>query len=237
MNDPTVSARVTNLPVRDKTSGIVRSPKKSLLEDCLEANRHWAKASRETDPQYFERLAAIQNPDLLWIGCSDSRLPPNEIIGRRPGELFVHRNIANVVEHTDVNCLSVLQFAVDVLQVKHVIVVGHYGCGGVRAAMSPQPLGLIDNWLRHIRDVYRFNHDQLSAIEDPIARQNRLAELNVETSVANVCHSTIVQDAWRRGQKVAVHGWIYLLNDGLLRDLGMTIESPDQIPAEYRLFG
>jgi carbonic anhydrase len=215
----------------------VRTPKKSVLEDCFEANRQWAKASREADPKFFERLEAIQNPDLLWIGCSDSRLPPNEVIGRRPGELFVHRNVANVVEHTDVNGLSVLQFAVEVLKVKHVVVVGHYGCGGVRGAMSPQPLGLIDNWLRHIRDVARFNHEELSKIADPIARQNRLAELNVETSVANLCHTTIVQDAWRRGQNVAVHGWIYSLHDGLLRDLGMSIESPDQVPAEYRLYG
>jgi carbonic anhydrase len=215
----------------------MRSPKKSLLEDCFEANRRWAKASVETDPEFFERLERIQNPDLLWIGCSDSRLPPNEVIGRRPGDLFVHRNVGNVVEHTDVNCLSVLQFAVEVLKVKHVVVVGHYGCGGVRGAMSPQPLGLIDNWLRHIRDVARFNHEELSKIEDPVARQNRLAELNVETSVANLCHTTIVQDAWRQGQNVAVHGWIYSLHDGLLRDLGMSIESPDQIPAEYRLYG
>lgn len=215
----------------------MRTPKKSVLEDCFEANRRWAKASRETDPQFFERLEAIQNPDLLWIGCSDSRLPPNEVIGRRPGELFVHRNVANVVEHTDVNCLSVLQFAVEVLKVKHVVVVGHYGCGGVRGAMSTQPLGLIDNWLRHIRDVARFNHEELSKIEDPIARQNRLAELNVETSVANLCHTTIVQDAWRHGQNVAIHGWIYSLHDGLLRDLGMSIESPDQVPPEYRLYG
>ncbi len=208
-----------------------------MLEDCFEANRRWAKASREADPRFFERLEAIQNPEMLWIGCSDSRLPPNEVIGRRPGELFVHRNVANVVEHTDVNCLSVLQFAVEVLKVKHVVVVGHYGCGGVRGAMSSQPLGLIDNWLRHIRDVARFNHEELSKIEDPIARQNRLAELNVETSVANLCHTTIVQDAWRRGQSVAVHGWIYSLRDGLLRDLGMSIESPEQVPAEYRLYG
>ncbi|HEU4611889.1 MAG TPA: carbonate dehydratase [Kofleriaceae bacterium] len=215
----------------------MRTPTKSVLEDCFEANRRWAKASREADPRFFERLEAIQNPEMLWIGCSDSRLPPNEVIGRRPGELFVHRNVANVVEHTDVNCLSVLQFAVEVLKVKHVVVVGHYGCGGVRGAMSSQPLGLIDNWLRHIRDVARFNHEELSKIEDPIARQNRLAELNVETSVANLCHTTIVQDAWRRGQSVAVHGWIYSLRDGLLRDLGMSIESPEQVPAEYRLYG
>ena len=210
--------------------------KTNLLDDCFSANRRWAASQVERDPHYFERLEAVQAPELLWIGCSDSRLPPNEIIGRRQGELFVHRNVANLVEHTDVNCLSVLQFAIDVLKVKHVIVVGHYGCGGVRAALEPQPLGLIDNWLRHIRDVALWNRDELTAIADPKARADRLAELNVFAQVANVCHTTIVQDAWRRGQKVAVHGWIYSLHDGLLRDLGTGFESPDQIPPEYRLF-
>lgn len=210
--------------------------KKSLLEECFDANRRWAADAVAEDPEFFARLEAIQSPDLLWIGCSDSRLPPNEIIGRKPGELFVHRNVANVVEHTDVNCLSVLQYAIDVLQVKHVIVCGHYGCGGVRAAMTPKPLGLIDNWLRHIRDVHLWNREELMAISDFNARADRLAELNVEAQVANVCHTTIVQDAWRRGQSVTVHGWIYSLHDGLLRDLGMVIESPDQIPPEYRLY-
>lgn len=208
----------------------------NLLDECFVANRAWAAAAVERDPEFFTRLEALQNPDLLWIGCSDSRLPPNEIIGRKPGELFVHRNVANVVEHTDVNCLSVLQFAIDVLQVKHVIVCGHYGCGGVRAAMSNQPLGLIDNWLRHIRDVWQWNRDELAAITDQDQRCNRLAELNVEAQVANVCHTTIVQDAWRRGQSVTVHGWIYALKNGLLRELGLAIESADQIPPEYRLY-
>jgi carbonic anhydrase len=212
----------------------VRRP--SLLEECFAANRAWAKSTVAEDPEFFSRLEALQNPDLLWIGCSDSRLPPNEIIGRKPGELFVHRNVANLVEHTDVNCLSVLQYAIDVLQVKHVIVCGHYGCGGVRAAMASQPLGLIDNWLRHIRDVHLWNRDELAAIPDFNARADRLAELNVEAQVANVCHTTIVQDAWRRGQSLTIHGWIYSLHDGLLRDLGMVIESPEQLPPEYRLF-
>jgi carbonic anhydrase len=207
-----------------------------LLDECFAANRLWAKTTVEEDPQFFARLEALQNPDLLWIGCSDSRLPPNEIIGRKPGELFVHRNVANLVEHTDVNCLSVLQYAIDVLQVKHVIICGHYGCGGVRAALSTQPLGLIDNWLRHIRDVHLWNRDELAAIPDINARADRLAELNVEAQVANVCHTTIVQDAWRRGQNLTIHGWIYALHDGLLRDLGMVIESPEQLPPEYRLF-
>jgi carbonic anhydrase len=207
-----------------------------LLDECFDANRKWAENTRAEDPNFFKRLESLQNPDLLWIGCSDSRLPPNEIIGKAPGEVFVHRNVANLVEHTDVNCLSVLQYAIDVLQVKHVVVVGHYGCGGVRAAMSSQPLGLIDNWLRHIRDVQLWNRDELMAIEDVNSRADRLAELNVEAQVANVCHTTIVQDAWRRGQKVTVHGWIYSLSDGLLRDLGLVIETPDQIPPEYRYY-
>jgi carbonic anhydrase len=203
-----------------------------LLEDCFAANKLWA-SSRE--PEFFSRLENQQNPDMLWIGCSDSRLPPNEIIGRAPGELFVHRNVANLVEHTDVNCLSVLQYAVDVLHVEHVIVVGHYGCGGVRAAWDGKPLGLIDNWLRHIRDVHLWNRAELAEIDDPVLRANRLAELNVEAGVANVCHTTIVQDAWRRGHSVTVHGWIYSLHDGLIRDLGTVVESADQIPPEYRL--
>lgn len=208
----------------------------NLLDECFVANRAWAAAAVARDPDFFTRLESLQNPDLLWIGCSDSRLPPNEIIGRKPGELFVHRNVANVVEHTDVNCLSVLQYAIDVLQVKHVIVCGHYGCGGVRAAMASKPLGLIDNWLRHIRDVWQWNRDELAGIADPGQRCDRLAELNVAAQVANVCHTTIVQDAWRRGQTLTVHGWIYSLRNGLLRDLGMVIESADQIPPEYRLY-
>ena len=207
-----------------------------MIDDCLAANRRWAATTVAEDPQFFKRLESLQSPDLLWIGCSDSRLPPNEIIGRAPGELFVHRNVANLVEHTDVNCLSVLQYAVDVLQVKHIIVCGHYGCGGIRAAMAAQPLGLIDNWLRHVRDVHLWNREELAAIADPDKRTNRLAELNVEAQVANVCHTTIAQDAWRRGQKLSIHGWIYSLGDGLLRDLGMHIEAIEQIPPEYRLY-
>ena len=208
----------------------------NLLQDCFAANRKWADRARDQDPEFFKRLEHQQSPDILWIGCSDARLPPNEIIGRSTGELFVHRNVANLVEHTDVNCLSVLQYAIDVLKVKHVVVVGHYGCGGVRAAMQTQPLGLIDNWLRHIRDVHLWNREELNAIEDFDQRANRLAELNVEAQVANVCHTTIVQDAWARAQRVSVHGWIYSLADGLLRDLGMEIESGEQIPPEYRLY-
>ena len=207
-----------------------------LLDECFAANRRWAEQKQIEEPGFFKRLEGLQNPDLLWIGCSDSRLPPNEIIGRAPGEVFVHRNVGNLVEHTDVNCLSVLQYGIDVLQVKHVIVVGHYGCGGVRAAMSSQSFGLIDNWLRHIRDVHLWNREELNAIVDLDARTDRLAELNVEAQVANVCHTTIVQDAWRRGQTVTVHGWIYSLSNGLLHELGPVIESPEQIPPEFRLF-
>jgi carbonic anhydrase len=207
-----------------------------LLEQCLDANRRWAAEQVDRDPGYFKRLEKMQSPDMLWIGCSDSRLPPNELLARPPGDIFVHRNVANVVEHTDVNCLSVLQYAVDVLNVKHVIVCGHYGCGGVRAAMATQPLGLIDNWLRHIRDVHLWNRAELNAIEDLEKRTDRLAELNVEAQVANVCHTSIVQDAWRRGHPLTVHGWIYSVGDGLIRDLGLNVESGDQIPPEYRLY-
>ncbi|MEO8841170.1 MAG: carbonate dehydratase [Kofleriaceae bacterium] len=208
----------------------------NLLDECFSANRRWAADMTKADPEYFKRLVGQQRPDMLWIGCSDSRLPPNELLARPPGEIFVHRNVANLVEHTDVNCLSVLQYAVDVLEVKHVIVCGHYGCGGVRAALSTQPLGLIDNWLRHIRDVHLWNRDELNQIADPELRANRLAELNVEAQVANVCHTTIVQDAWRRGHSLTVHGWIYAVADGLLRDLGIVVESAEQIPPEYRLY-
>lgn len=206
-----------------------------IIDDCLEENRRWAERVRAEDPEYFVRLSRQQRPELLWIGCSDSRLPPDRIIGRQPGEVFVHRNVANVVVHTDVNCLSVLQYAIDVLGVQHVIVVGHYRCGGIRAALEGRPLGLIDNWLRHIKDVYRLHADELDAIPVRQAREDRLCELNVEAQVANVCHTTIVQEAWRRGQPLAVHGWIYSIEDGLLRDMDLRVEQPSQIPSVYRM--
>lgn len=206
-----------------------------ILKECFEANRAWSARMRERDPAFFERLVKAQRPELLWIGCSDSRLPPDQIVGRLPGEIFVHRNVANVVVHTDVNCLSVLQYGIEVLGVKHVLVVGHYGCGGIRAAMLPRPLGLIDNWLRHIRDVYVAHQDELEAIADERRREDRLCELNVAAQVANVCHTSIVQDAWRRGQPLTVHGWVYDLADGLLRDLGLAVEGPDQIAEVHRL--
>lgn len=205
------------------------------LKECFDANRAWAARMREADPSFFERLVRAQTPQLLWIGCSDSRLPPNEVIGRLPGEVFVHRNVGNVVVHTDLNCLSVLQYGIEVLRVRHVVVCGHYGCGGVLAATQPQPLGLIDNWLRHIRDVSMAHRRELEAIPDPAARQDRLCELNVAAQVANVCHTTIVQDAWRRGQPLHVHGWIYSLKDGLLRDLGLTLDSAEQVSEAYRM--
>jgi carbonic anhydrase len=206
-----------------------------LLQVCFDANRTWSEGMRQRDPRFFERLQQAQRPELLWVGCSDSRLPPDQVVGRLPGEIFVHRNVGNVVVHTDVNCLSVLQYGIEVLGVRHIIVCGHYGCGGVRAAMQHRPLGLIDNWLRHVRDVYMANRVELEAIADPTAREDRLCELNVAAQLANVCHTTIVQDAWRRGQPLAVHGWIYSLSDGLLRDLGLVIENADQLPEIYRL--
>jgi carbonic anhydrase len=207
------------------------------LEQCFEANRAWSARMLERDPRFFQRLQGAQRPELLWIGCSDSRLPPDQVVGRLPGEIFVHRNVGNVVVHTDLNCLSVLQYGIEVLQVKHIVVCGHYGCGGVTAALSSERLGLIDNWLRHVRDVSMAHHEELDAIPDPAARADRLCELNVSSQVANVCHTTIVQDAWRRGQPLAIHGWIYALADGLIRDLGLVVRSAEQIPQSYRMLG
>ena len=199
------------------------------LADLLENNRQWSEGVRRRDAGFFDRLSRQQAPRYLWIGCADSRVPANEIVGLMPGELFVHRNVANVVVHSDLNCLSVLQYAVEVLRVEHVIVVGHYGCGGVRAAMTAQPLGLIDNWLRHIRDVLLWNREELAAITDLEKRSDRLAELNVEQGVANLCHTTIVQDAWDRGQKLEVHGWIYTIADGIYRDLNVSLTSLEDL--------
>ncbi len=193
------------------------------VETLLQNNRKWAADRVKGDPTFFTRLEQIQAPTFLWIGCSDSRVPANEIVGLDPGELFVHRNVANVVVHTDLNCLSVLQFAVDVLKVKHVIVCGHYGCGGIRAAMSKQSHGLIDNWLRHVQDVERDYEDELALITDTQTRENRLCELNVTEQVRNVARTTIMHDAWRNGHDVRLHGWIYGLKDGLLTDLNVKV--------------
>lgn len=206
-----------------------------LLANLFEKNREWAESIKKIQPDFFKKLSEQQAPEYLWIGCSDSRVPANQIVGLLPGEVFVHRNVANMVVHTDMNCLSVLQYAVDVLKVKHVMVVGHYGCGGVRAAMGNQPYGLIDNWLRNIKDVYRQHRDQIDALQDEEHRANLLCELNVVQQVNNVCHTTIVQDAWSRGQQLAVHGWIYSLRNGALKDLGACITEIGQLDDIYRV--
>ena len=203
------------------------------LDELFDNNRRWAAGRVNADPQFFQRLTEQQLPAYLWIGCSDSRVPANEIVGLLPGELFVHRNVANVVVHTDLNCLSVLQYAVDVLRVRHVIVSGHYGCGGVRAAYERAKFGLIDNWLRHVQDV-RHKHTQLvDGDVDPSAGIDRLCELNVLEQANNVCATTIVQDAWSRGQDLTVHALIYRLSDGLLRDLGLSVSNADDITSKY----
>ncbi|NMH67039.1 carbonate dehydratase [Shewanella salipaludis] len=194
-----------------------------LLKQLFDNNRRWAGRIRQENPSFFEQLATQQNPEYLWIGCSDSRVPSNQIIDLMPGEVFVHRNIANMVIHTDLNCLSVLQYAIDVLKVKHIMVVGHYGCGGVRAAMGTQRLGLIDNWLGHLRDIHRLHQEELTMLDEQ-ARFDRLCELNVIEQVANVTSSPLVQEAWERGQEVAVHGWIYSVQNGLLTDLDVTVD-------------
>lgn len=200
------------------------------LESLFKNNLAWADRIRAQHPDFFEQLAQQQNPQFLWIGCSDSRVPANEIVGLMPGEVFVHRNIANVVVHTDLNCLSVIQFAVDVLKVQHIMVVGHYGCGGVRAALFDQRVGLADNWLHHVHDVRDKHADALQAIGLDDGRLDRLCELNVIEQVANVCQTTIVRDAWEGGQELAIHGWIYGLKDGLLRDLNVTAVNRDEAP-------
>ncbi len=207
----------------------------SDLENLLENNQFWATSIKTDDPDFFTRLAQQQTPEYLWIGCSDSRVPANQIVGLLPGELFVHRNIANVVVHTDINCLSVLEFAIDVLQVKHVIVCGHYGCGGVVASMKDRQIGVVDNWLRNIRDIYYNNKASLAGLADEKARIDRLCELNVIQQVANVSHTNVVQNAWKRGQELSVHGWIYDIHDGLLQKLTIPISSADQIPEQYKL--
>ncbi len=199
------------------------------LAHLFEKNREWSEAVRAQDPRFFEQLARQQAPACLWIGCSDSRVPANQIVGLMPGELFVHRNVANLVIATDLNCLSVIQFAVDVLRVRDIIVCGHYGCGGVKAALNQDRLGLVDNWLRHIREVRRKHAARLAELDSMDARYDRLCELNVIEQVQNVCETTIVADAWRRGQQLAVHGWIYSLQDGLLRDLNTTIAAESEL--------
>lgn len=197
------------------------------LKHLFDSNRDWAERIEQEQPGFFKELSHQQNPEYLWIGCADSRVPANEIISLPPGEVFVHRNIANVVVHTDLNCLSVIQYAIDVLKVKHIIVCGHYGCGGVAAALDNKEHGLIDNWLRHIGDVYRLYANELDAIETPEARRDRLCELNVIEQVGNVCNTSMARKAWRKGQTLHVHGWIYRLEDGILRDLDVTATGSD----------
>jgi carbonic anhydrase len=202
-----------------------------VLSHLFAKNRAWAAEMVRHDPAFFERLSDQQAPRYLWIGCADSRVPANQIVGLLPGEMFVHRNVANLVVHADLNCLSAVQFAVDVLRVEHVIVCGHYGCGGVLAALRDDRLGLIDNWLRHVQDVRRKHRLQLDALATEAQRHRRLCELNVIEQVANVCQTTVVRDAWGRGQALAVHGWIYALRDGLLRDLGVGVTAEAELAA------
>lgn len=205
------------------------------LPHLFKKNRDWVEHVRKNDPKFFERLSKQQAPKYLWIGCSDSRVPANQITGLDPGEMFVHRNVANVVVHTDFNCLSVIQYAVDVLKVTDIIVCGHYGCGGVSSAMSNNSFGLIDNWIRNIKDIYLSHKKELEKIEDLPDRANRLCEMNVKMQVANLSRTTIVQDAWRRGQELDIHGWVYNLEDGLLKDLGLHISEAQQLPEVFRL--
>jgi carbonic anhydrase len=201
----------------------------SPLRGLLENNRRWAESEVERDPEFFSRLANQAAPEYLWIGCSDSRVPANELLGLLPGDVFVHRNIANVVVHSDLNCLSVLQFAIDVLKVKHVIIVGHYGCKGVHAAMTGTRVGLVDNWLRHVHDVHQKHERYMGTVVNEQKRSERLVELNVVEQVSNVCATTIVQDAWERGQELTVHGWVYGINDGKLQDMGIAVNALDQL--------
>ena len=206
----------------------------SSLAHLFENNRAWSERIRRNDPQFFDRLSRQQRPRYLWIGCADSRVPANEIVGLAPGELFVHRNVANVVVHSDLNCLSVMQFAVEVLGIEHIIVCGHYGCSGVSVALQNQRVGLADNWLRHVQDVHAKHEANVTAKGETAQRIDRLCELNVIEQVANVCQTTVVRDAWERGQELAVHGWVYGLKDGLVRDLGTTVTKPSEAAGAYQ---
>ena len=204
-----------------------------VLNQLFENNREWAAEMTSREPDFFSRLSRQQAPEYLWIGCSDSRVPANQIVGLVPGEMFVHRNVANMVVHTDLNCLSAIQFAVEVLRVKHIIVCGHYGCGGVLSALRDEKLGLIDNWLRHVQDVGAKHQGQLARLPDEAQLHDRLCELNVIEQVVNVSQTTVVREAWARGQSLAVHGWIYKLDDGLLRDLGICVTAETELAGCY----
>jgi carbonic anhydrase len=206
-----------------------------FYKKILDNNKKWVESQLALDKDYFKDLAKGQQPPLLWIGCSDSRVPANEIIGAKPGEVFVHRNIANMVIHSDMNMLSVLDYAVNVLKVKHVIVCGHYGCGGVKAAMGNQSIGLIDNWIRHIKDVYRLHEHYLDTIEDEEERFNKFVELNAQEQVFDLAKTSIVQNAWRNGQELSLHGWTYGLNSGYVTDLGVNMSSNSELDEVYRL--
>ncbi|UOE50344.1 carbonate dehydratase [Mucilaginibacter sp. SMC90] len=203
-------------------------------EGLLEGNKKFIEGALAEDPEYFDKLANGQKPPVLWIGCADSRVPANQITNTAPGEIFVHRNIANMVIHSDMNMLSVLDYAVNVLKVKHVIVTGHYGCGGVNAAMGNNQFGLIDNWLRHIKDVYRLHADELDAITDETERSNRLVELNVIENVNNLCKTSIVQNAWTNGQELSVHGWVYSLSTGAISDMKVSTSSNEKMDAVFK---
>ncbi|ORX85954.1 carbonic anhydrase [Basidiobolus meristosporus CBS 931.73] len=217
-----------------KIKGVRKDPtKKSPLSSLLNNNAEWSKNIHQTDPTFFARSAEKQSPKILWLGCSDSRVSAEQIVGAGPGELFVHRNVANLCIHTDLNCLSVIQYAVDVLKIEHIIVCGHYGCGGVAAAMRPDLNGLIDNWLVNIKDVYAANKERFEGVEDQKSREDLLSELNVGNTVQSICHTAIVQQAWKRGQNLSVHGWIYGLEDGLINELGWCVSSPDQLESVY----
>lgn len=205
------------------------------LKQLFENNVKWSESVKREQPDFFEKLAKQQSPEFLWIGCSDARVPANEIVGMLPGDIFVHRNVGNVVLHTDLNCLSVLQYAVDVLKVRHILVTGHYGCGGVKASMQNDQLGLIDGWLRNIRDTYYEHYDDLMQIDNEEQRVDRLCELNVITQVHSVSRTTIVQNAWLRGQKLSVYGCIYGIKDGLWKNLDVTVKGVTQIPEQYRV--
>lgn len=205
----------------------------NALDQLFANNREWAASMVAKDANFFKRLVSQQAPEYLWIGCSDSRVPANDIVNLLPGELFVHRNVANVVVHTDLNCLSVIQFAIDLLKVKHILVVGHYGCSGVHAALTDKRVGLADNWLRHVKDVHQKHERYLGEVIPSPKRQDRLCELNVIEQVINVCETTIVQDAWARGQDLTVHGWTYRLETGLVNDLGMSISSTEEMNVRY----
>ena len=205
------------------------------IKNLLENNKNWVAKQLAIDPAYFDKLSNSQNPEYLWIGCSDSRVPANQITGTLPGDIFVHRNIANMVVHSDMNMLSVLSYAVEVLKVKHIIVCGHYGCGGVQAAMENKQFGLIDNWLRHIKDVYRYHHKELDAIEDTTQRARRFVEVNVMEQVHDLCKTSIVQNAWKNKQPLHVHGWVYDIHDGIIRDLNVSFTCTKDLHKVYHL--